>query len=394
MASTPQSLPGQLPEEMAAPDIQAQGAPPSLANQPAMPTQPSNKGTKTGLRSVLAGMLQGFSYGAGQAMKKEAGLPTDAEIAEQNAKMAFTNAQARLMKQQADLAATMVEVELQDGTKLRVPQSAVPKVVTEKIKALGGVEKAKATASAASERQEDQQKFTEEQNNKNRELRVAQLDKMIAAANARQDKSLVASLQRAKLLAGATGDPRLYTDAIETGEIDFNDVPRPLRTDVLSDRVERGKLFVPPSVRKQLAAYSPARKAIDHLETTLEEYLKNPNVETYAQYSATRDGITRVEGRALGEVGVFTDQDSANFKKLTSVNPAMALAMPDMARERIKNARKLLEDVGEAKFGDYLKAFDRNAGVGQGKPSQQPAQKKATHRWNPATGKVEAVNAK
>jgi hypothetical protein len=387
-------LPGQLPDEMAAPEVSAQGEPPSIANQPNMPTQPTNKGTKTGLRSVLAGMLQNLSYGAGQAMKKEAGLPTDAEIAEQNAKMAFTNAQARLMQQQAEQAQNLVPIELEDGTKLRLPPKLATDILKERVKGHGMLAAVTATTQAASARQEDQQKFTEEQNNKNRELRVAQLDKMIAAANARQDKSLVASLQRAKLLAGATGDPSIYTEAIEKGEIDFNDVPRIMRADVLKDRVDRGTVFVPPTVRKQLAAYSPARKALDSLEADLDAYLKNPGVETWAQYSATRNGITRVEGRALGEVGVFTDQDSSNFRDLTSVNPAMAIAMPEMAKGRLQKARKLLEDVGEAKFGDYLKAFDRNSGVREGKPSQQPSQKKATHRWNPATGKVEAVNAK
>jgi hypothetical protein len=148
-------LPGQLPDEMAAPEVSAQGEPPSIANQPNMPTQPGNKGTKTGLRAVLSGMLQNFSYGAGQAMKKEAGLPTDAEIAEQNAKLAFTNAQAKLM--QAEQAQTMVPVEMPDGTTLRLPQKFATELFKERLKGLAGVEKQKVANQGAAERAQGSQ---------------------------------------------------------------------------------------------------------------------------------------------------------------------------------------------------------------------------------------------
>jgi hypothetical protein len=62
---------------------QQQGQPPSM-QQPQQAQPPANNAqnagpVKTGLRHVLLGVLQSFSYGAGQAALKASGLETDAE---------------------------------------------------------------------------------------------------------------------------------------------------------------------------------------------------------------------------------------------------------------------------------------------------------------------------
>lgn len=58
---------------------------------------------KAGLRHVLAGILQNFSYGAGQSMIKASGGETDAEQAVRLATTAHINAQTQLAQQQANM---------------------------------------------------------------------------------------------------------------------------------------------------------------------------------------------------------------------------------------------------------------------------------------------------
>src|SRR5689334_8799864 len=70
-------------------------------NQPPANNSANAGPVKSGLRGLLMGMIQNFSYGAGQAMKRASGLPTDAEQAMQMAQTAHLNAQTQLTQQQA-----------------------------------------------------------------------------------------------------------------------------------------------------------------------------------------------------------------------------------------------------------------------------------------------------
>lgn len=75
---------------------------------------------KTGLRSVLSGLLRNFSYGASQAMLKAAGEETDAEQATRLAATAHLNAQTKLINAQSE----MTPVQLPNGGMVYLPATA------------------------------------------------------------------------------------------------------------------------------------------------------------------------------------------------------------------------------------------------------------------------------
>ena len=120
---------------------QSQAQPPANNAQNAGPV-------KAGLRGVLARMLGGFSYGAGQSMLKAAGDETDAERATRLAATAHLNAQTQLVQQQAEQMKNMVPVTLPDGTTVHVPQAFGTKLLEAQIKGQYGVQGKQVTAGA------------------------------------------------------------------------------------------------------------------------------------------------------------------------------------------------------------------------------------------------------
>src|SRR5260221_59487 len=99
---------------------QPQAAPPQDVPQQTPPSA-SAAPVKAGLRHTLMQMLGNFTYGGGQAMKKAAGLPTDQEIAMQNAEMAHVNAQTTLTQEQSKQMSQTAPVQLANGTVVHLP---------------------------------------------------------------------------------------------------------------------------------------------------------------------------------------------------------------------------------------------------------------------------------
>lgn len=216
------------------------------------------------------------------------------------------------------------------------------------------------TAEASAAKQEDQQKFlmdVEDIRQGRFEASYAQRERFFGQGEAGKN-------YRSQLMAGALGASSsaaaIWSDAIAGGEATVANIPPALRTGVLAERVSRGQVFVPPKVRDQLAAYKPAQEAMAELSRTMNDYIDSgfdPNKAILLE--AQRDGLTRLIGRGMGEVGVFTDQDSENMKSLTSSGFIQAKLFPEAAKTKMRQAQKLIDTVGDAKFGSYMQQRGR-----------------------------------
>jgi hypothetical protein len=124
---------------------QQPNVPPMAPAAPAeqAPANASAAPVKAGLRHTLMQVLGNFTYGGSQAMKKAAGLPTDQEIATQNADLAHVNAQTQLAMEQAKQMKDTVPVQLANGTVVHLPSKMATDLFKQQMANQGKVEAAK-----------------------------------------------------------------------------------------------------------------------------------------------------------------------------------------------------------------------------------------------------------
>jgi hypothetical protein len=119
-----------------------QAAPPREAPQAATPPSASSAPVKAGLRHALMGMLGRMSAGAGEAMRVSAGLPSNQEIAVQNAQMAHLNAQTQLTREQTAQMSENIPVQLSNGAVIHLPKKMATDLFKAQIGNVGKVEAA------------------------------------------------------------------------------------------------------------------------------------------------------------------------------------------------------------------------------------------------------------
>lgn len=135
---------------------------------------------------------------------------------------------------------------------------------------------------------------------------------------------------------------------VGTGQVNITNLPSPVRLKVLKSLSARGQTILPKELRTNLSKANTAFAILDKLEDTLEDVEKSKGTAEFAknilrlQREAT--GTARQIGRAFGEVGVFTDQDKEDFRRLLTGFGGVA-GLTTLAGTQPKLIRTFLEDV-------------------------------------------------
>lgn len=187
------------------------------------------------------------------------------------------------------------------------------------------------------------------------------------------------------------GDPAIdtFADQVHTGQIQFSSIPVKYKAAVSKHLGFNKQGILTPAQATKLDQFIPAEAAVEKLEGSLQKFLDTPatspgdKVAAALQYEAERSGLTRLVGRALGEKGVFTDEDKKDFAKLLGTGIVGATIMPSVAQGRLKEIKSLMEKVRTREFENFK---SRTGGA-----ALPGAAAGVTHRFNPATGKIEEV---
>jgi hypothetical protein len=105
-----------------------------------------------------------------------------------------------------------------------------------------------------------------------------------------------------------------------------------------------------------------------------------------AEYEALIQGFTPLIGRALGHTGVLTQQDVESVKDLFP-KPGDSKSLRDRKIARLDSMIKGIQAANDVYAPPPAGARSPQPNLGGMKPSD----KKPTHRYNPATGKIEAI---
>jgi hypothetical protein len=135
---------------------------------------------------------------------------------------------------------------------------------------------------------------------------------------------------------------------LASGQITFSNVPKELRPAVSALIEQRGEMIVPDSYRKQTQALNGGYAALDKLEEALTKYEKaqgGAKILALRELQNQTSAFTRTLGRAMGEKGVFTDPDKADFERMLSPGTVPTIVSPEWARTYLGNARGFLDSI-------------------------------------------------
>lgn len=115
----------------------------------------------------------------------------------------------------------------------------------------------------------------------------------------------------------------------------------------------RFKLQSNQKLRAELQQTLAAETVLDKFEKTLAEWLNDKSVANGIRLRAQREAFSRLLGRALGEKGVFTDYDKADFARVLGPGLVLSTADPQLAYQQIEDIRTLLNDIKKRKSELY-----------------------------------------
>ncbi len=161
-----------------------------------------------------------------------------------------------------------------------------------------------------------------------------------------------------------------YAQMLSTGEIKtLSSVPRErgFRTKVVNKMFDLHLAILTPKLEAKIDHFNEARSSLDHIADQLQS-LKDAkgfkaNSEEALQLEADVNGLSRAVGRAMGEKGVFTDADKADFASImgfgAGVFPGstavMALITPEASEARIKKLYQLMDRVKDREITNFGK---------------------------------------
>lgn len=230
-----------------------------------------------------------------------------------------------------------------------------------------------ARARAAYEQQHDE--FTE------RSLRIAEGALQVKQQNAQTAASRVAmegAMYGSMLGSGGTGraqgflggadmginDPiDSFVEQVLTNQLEFTAIPAKLKPLVSLKIAQTGGVIVPEKLQGKLMQFTEAKEAVDTVQQAIQSYTSAEGTEAmWAAYNLNSkiDGLTRIVGRALGEKGVFTDADKADFRKLMSPGLLFTLSSPERASKWIEQVNGILNRVEQQQLqGFYQRVYAR-----------------------------------
>jgi hypothetical protein len=150
-----------------------------------------------------------------------------------------------------------------------------------------------------------------------------------------------------------------FVDRLNGGQIKFSEVPKEYKAPVLEAMGRQGKAILTPTMETKLDQFFEAQSAINKVKQDLESFSGGSwsapieKVKAGYQLKADVDGLTRMIGRAMGEKGVFTDQDKADFAKILSPGLVVSAMAPDVAKSRIQQLDEFLGGIKRKRLGMY-----------------------------------------
>lgn len=209
------------------------------------------------------------------------------------------------------------------------------------------------------------------------QVQVAQQNAQTAASRAMIDAALYGNM-----LGGMPGGPgqgllgaptaidnpiASMAEQVLTKQIEFSAVPAKLKPLVSLEIAQNGGVIVPQTLQSKLMQFTEAREAVDTIYDSLESYIKSEGTGAlWAGYSykAKVDALTRLVGRSLGEKGVFTDADKADFTKILSPGTILSLTNPERAQSWVREVEGIMNRVeAEQLQGFYQRVYSRKDGT-------------------------------
>jgi hypothetical protein len=204
-------------------------------------------------------------------------------------------------------------------------------------------------------------------------LRVAQQNANTAASRAQTDGALLGMMLGGgaqgllgQVDMGVNNPIDSFAEQVLTNQISFESIPSKYRPVVSLKIAQRGGVVIPPKLQDKLMHFTEAREAVNTIYDAVESYQDARGVEkAWAGYklNSTIDALTRTVGRALGEKGVFTDQDKVDFRKLLSPGIVVSLTDPARAAKWVKDVEGLMNRVEQKQLGGaYQRVYSRKSG--------------------------------
>lgn len=208
-------------------------------------------------------------------------------------------------------------------------------------------------------------------------LAIAQQNANTASQRAAIDSAIYGSM-----LGGMNGGPpgllgspdmgisdplEAMTEQVLTNQIEMTAIPSKLRPLVSLKIAQRGGVIVPEKLQSKLMHFTEAREAVDTIYDSLERYIKSEGTDALwsgYQYKSKVDALTRIIGRSLGEKGVFTDADKADFTKLLSPGVILSLTNPQRAQSWVKEVEGIMNRVEADQLqGFYQRVYAKKDGT-------------------------------
>lgn len=146
-----------------------------------------------------------------------------------------------------------------------------------------------------------------------------------------------------------------------------------------------------PALRKDLASVTTTRNIVDKMEELVNGIINSKTPEERAENTILLEQFGQTTGtllsRGFGERGVVTDKD---VSRATGLVPGWKAANfnPAYARREIALLRDVLDRNEKGVLGAATQQYDRSGGRVNGAGDGAP---KPTHRFNPATGRIESI---
>lgn len=233
---------------------------------------------------------------------------------------------------------------------------------------------------------------------------VTQTDvKILDDKAARDSAERAAAARRAAVGAGGTGFTAEYVqdvaDRYAAGELTMEQA-RGMLGGVRGMQSGAGQDFLKfvgdrrgmtPNLRKDLSGVTTTRNIIDQMETLVESIINAKTPEERVENTILLQQFGQTTGtllsRGFGERGVVTDKD---VSRATGLVPGWKAANfnPDYARRELALLRDVLDRNEKGILGASVQQYDRGGNRIGGESGSAP---KPTHRFNPATGRIESI---
>lgn len=162
---------------------------------------------------------------------------------------------------------------------------------------------------------------------------------------------------------------------VATGEVPLSQIPVPggLRAAVLTNLATSDTAIPNKDLLAKLSQFNDAGGAVEELKARLADVeaaqaTGDPiaMARTVYEFDVARNAMSRFVGRAMGEKGVFTDQDKADFARLLGYGMVATAVIPSLSRDRLAGIDSIMERIYTRNFNEYEQRVGSKLKLGAG----------------------------